>query len=89
MQWLGDQQMDLEVVHLFRLYLSGRGTRIMASLLGQPSQYCLAVEYHNQLSWDNFLEGRISALWVELQAWDIHAHRLERNVDYWAHGLMC
>jgi hypothetical protein len=37
MQWLGDQQTDPEVVHLFRRYLSGRGTRTMASLLGQPS----------------------------------------------------
>ncbi len=37
MQWLGNQQTDPEVVHLFRRYLSGRGTRIMASLLGQPS----------------------------------------------------
>jgi hypothetical protein len=37
MQWLGDQQMDPEVVHLFRRYLSGRGTCTMASLLGQPS----------------------------------------------------
>ncbi len=37
MQWLGDQQMDPEVVHLFRRYLSSRGTRTMASLLGQPS----------------------------------------------------
>jgi hypothetical protein len=44
MQWLGDQQPDLEVVHLFRQYLSGRGTRTMASLLGQPSQFRLAVE---------------------------------------------
>ena len=37
MQWLGDQQTDLEVVHLFRQYLSSRGTHTMASLLGQPS----------------------------------------------------
>jgi hypothetical protein len=46
-QWLRDQQTDPEVVHLFRHYLSGRGTRTMASLLGQPSQYCLAAEYHD------------------------------------------
>ena len=89
MQWLGDQQMDPEVVHLFRRYLSGPGTRTMASLLGQPSQYCLAAEYHDRLGWDNFLEGRISALWVELRARDIHDRRLERNADYWACGLMC
>ena len=88
MQWLGDQQTDPEVVHLFRRYLSGRGTRTMASLLGQPSQYCLAAEYHNRLGWDNFLEGRISALWVELRARDIHDRRLERNADCWACGLM-
>ena len=60
----------------------------MASLLGQPSQYRLAVEYHNQLGWDNFLEGRSSALWVELRARNTHDRRLERNADYWAHGLM-
>ena len=39
MQWLGDQQTDPEVVHLFWRYLSGCGcgTGTMASLLGQPS----------------------------------------------------
>ena len=88
MQWLGNQQTDPEVVHLFRRYLSGRGTRTMASLVGQPSQFCLAAEYHNRLGWDNFLKGQISALWVELRARDIHDRRLERNVDYWACGIM-
>jgi hypothetical protein len=89
MQWLGDQQTDPEEVHLFRRYLSGCGTRTMTSLLGQPSQYRLAAEYHDRLRWDNFLEGRISALWVELRARDIHDRHLERNTDYWASGLMC
>jgi hypothetical protein len=88
MQWLGDQQMDLEVVHLFRHYLSGRGTPTMASLLVQPSSYRLTVEYYDRLGWNNFLKGQISALWGELRAWDIHDRRLERNADYWARGLM-
>jgi hypothetical protein len=88
MQCLGDQHTDPEVVHLFWRYLSGRGTRTMASLLGQPSRCCLAAEYHDQLGGDNFLEGQISALWVELRARNIHDRRLERNVDYWARGLM-
>ncbi len=60
----------------------------MASLLGQPSRFRLAVEYNDRLGWDNFLEGQISALWVELRVRDIHDRHLERNADYWARGLM-
>jgi hypothetical protein len=48
-------------------------------------------EYHDRLGWDNFLEGRICALWLELRARDLAERNLELecNVDYWARGLMC
>jgi hypothetical protein len=45
-------------------------------------------QYHDCLGWDNFLEGRICALWVELRSRDLKERKLECNADYWAHGLM-
>jgi hypothetical protein len=48
----------------------------------------MAVPFHDHLSWDNFVDGRICALWVFLQAEDIHIQGLTRGADLWAPGLM-
>jgi hypothetical protein len=48
----------------------------------------LASEYHDRLRWDNFLEGRICALWVELCYRDLAQRRIEKSADHWARGLM-
>jgi hypothetical protein len=87
-QWLSAQHTHLEVVYLFRSYLLARGTHTMASLLRPESRLRLVAEYHDRFGWDNFLEGRICAIWVELRSQDILEHRLERNADHWAQGLM-
>jgi hypothetical protein len=58
--------MDSEVVHFINAYLLGRSTRTMKSILRPGTHLGLVAEYHNCLGWDNFLEGRICALWVEI-----------------------
>jgi hypothetical protein len=87
-EWLRDQQTDPEVTRLISTYLLARGTRTMKSLLRPNSRMTLASEYHDRLGWDNFIEGRICALWVELRSRDLAQRRIEKSADQWARGLM-
>ena len=43
---------------------------------------------HNKLGWDNFLEGRIAAMWVENRIDNICERKLKRGGSKWARGLM-
>ncbi len=70
----------------------GKGRQTITSFLCPGLHLHLTVaEYHDRFGWDNFLEGRICALWLELRAQDLAERNLELecNVDYWARGLMC
>jgi hypothetical protein len=43
----------------------------------------------SQPSWmGEFAEGRICALWVEMQAQEIHTRGLQKRADSWVRGLM-
>jgi hypothetical protein len=67
------------------------GDKKMLSLLSNrstSSKYKAAVLLHDALGWTNFLEGRISVMWVELRREDIRVRKLQRNEDSWARGLM-
>jgi hypothetical protein len=90
-QWLPrDHHTSPEVVYTFRTYLLGRVAKTITSILRPGLHLHLTIaEYHNRLGWDNFLEQRICAFWFELRARDLAERNLERNVDYWARGLMC
>jgi hypothetical protein len=48
----------------------------------------MAARFHDRLGWDNFVEGRICALWVEMQAQEIHSWGMTRGADYWARSFM-
>ncbi len=87
-QWMRCQDTNPEVVYLFRTFLLGRGTRTMTSILRPGSRLRLVAQHHDRLGWDNFLEGRICALWVELRARDLKERKLEQSADHWARGLM-
>jgi hypothetical protein len=82
-QWLYDQQMDGEVVHLFKQYLLAGGKCTLTLLLKPNSR--LGVEaWHNRLGWDCFLEGQLCALWVEHRAQHIQWANLTQSADFWA-----
>ena len=49
----------------------------------------MAAHLHDRLGWDNFVEGRICALWVEMRVQEIHTRWLQRGAEFWARGLMC
>ena len=60
------QQTGPELVGVIRSYLLARGTKTAVSLLCPESSLKMAVRFHDHLGWDNFVEGRICALWVEM-----------------------
>jgi hypothetical protein len=86
--WMESQQTGPELVGVIRSYLLARGTKTAVSLLCPESSLKMAARFHDRLGWDNFVEGRICALWVEMQAQEIHTRGLQRGVDFWARGLM-
>ena len=87
-QWLYDQQMDGEVVHLFKQYLLAGGTRTLTLLLKPNSRLGVEVWYHDCLGWDCFLEGQLCALWVEHRAQHIQRAILTGLADFCTRGLM-
>ena len=90
-KWLECEQTDPSVTHLICKYLNYHGDKKMLSLLSNrstSSKYRAAVLLHDALGWTNFLEGRISVMWVELRREDIRVRKLQRNEDSWARGLM-
>ena len=87
-QWLGDQQMDSKIIHLFKRYLLARGTRTLPSLLQPGSQLGVEARFHDRLGWGCFLEGQPFALWVEHRARHIKRANLTDSANFWARGLM-
>ena len=88
MAWMSNQQTGPGLVGVIQSYLIARGTKPAVSLLHPDSPLWMTARFHDCLGWDNFVEGRICALWVEMQAKEIHTHGLTRGSDYWARGLM-
>ena len=87
--WMVDQQTRPNLVWVFQSYLIDRGTKTAVSLLHPDSSPLqMAARFHDCLRWDDVVEGRICALWVEMQAQEIHTQGLTRGADYWACGLM-
>ena len=50
--------------------------------------YKTAAQLHDKLGWSNFMEGRLSVMWVEHRKDDIRKRKLTRGGDKWARGLM-
>jgi hypothetical protein len=86
--WMESQQTGPKLVGVIRSYLLARGAKTAVSLLRSESSLKMAAHFHDCLGWDNFVEGRIWALWVEIRAQEIHTRGLQRGADFWARGLM-
>jgi hypothetical protein len=87
-QWLYDQQMDGEVVQLFKQYLLAGGTCTLTLLLKPNSRLGVEARFHDCLGWDCFLEGQLCALWVEHRAQHIQLANRMQSTDFWVQGLM-
>jgi hypothetical protein len=84
-KWLECKQTDPSVTHLICTNRNNHGihgNKKMISLLPNRSTYLkykAAILLHDGLGWSNFLEGRISVMWVELRREDIWVRKLQRN----------
>ena len=69
--WLEDQQTGPNLVGVIRSYLLAKGTKTAVSLLHPDSPLRMSAHLHDRQGWDNFVEGRICALWVKIWAQEI------------------
>ncbi|EJK68520.1 hypothetical protein THAOC_10290 [Thalassiosira oceanica] len=87
--WLRQQRTDPLLRRLIRQYLSGRSQTTMMSLLrpGTQAKYVRLAEEHDDLGWTNFIEGRISRKFFEIQLQFYVTKRSRKNsqIHYAAH----
>ena len=86
--WLRTQRTGQELTQLITSYLLARGCKTLHSLLPPNSPFTLLARFHDRLGWDNFLEGRICSLWVELRHHEIESDNLRTSAEFWARGLI-
>jgi hypothetical protein len=88
-KWMDSEQTDGELTSLICRYVNHHGESTMVSLLSSTqSKYKAAAILHDTLGWSNFMEGRISVMWVDHRKNDIQGRKLRRGWDSWARGLM-
>jgi hypothetical protein len=87
-EWLDKQQTDFELILLIKQYLLARGDRTMLSFCRPNSVYCQLAHMHDQIGYDNFLEGRISKLFCSMRQWDISNRKLRKHAGHWCNGLV-
>lgn len=87
-EWLHKQQTDFELILLIKQYLLARGDRTMLSLCHPNSIYRQLAYMHDQIGYDNFLEGRISSLFRSMRQRDISDRNLRKHAGHWCNGLV-
>ena len=53
-----------------------------------PQKYYVLIKYHNKLGWKNFLDGRFSSYYVQLQCDYISTCETYQTAETWALGFM-
>jgi hypothetical protein len=87
-EWLHKQQTDFELILLIKQYLLARGDRTMLSFCLPNSVYCQLAHLHDQIGYDNFLEGWICKLFRSMRQWDISNRKLRKHAGHWCNGLV-
>jgi hypothetical protein len=77
-----DQKTGPNLVAVIISYLLAQGTKLAVLLLHLESSLQMAV------GWDNFIKCQICALWVEMQAQEIHTRRLQKEAYLWVCNLI-
>ena len=91
--WLRDAGTDVIIADLIVRYLKGMGRISMTDILhryhdGNQAYLQLAI-YHDKLGWDNFVEGRILVVYVDMMRYHYFVHPSRyKNAEWWAKGLM-
>ena len=91
-RWASSQHTDPDLIQLIESYLLGRSLFPMVEFVVRGSRYERLAQAHDKLGWDNFLEGRICVLYLELQQDYMDSHsflfRYRPSIESWARGLM-
>jgi hypothetical protein len=87
-EWLHKQQTDFELILLIKQYLLARGDRTMLSFCSPNSVYRQLAHLHDQIGYDNFLEGRICPRFRSMRQWDISNRKLRKHAGHWYNGLV-
>jgi hypothetical protein len=87
-QWMEDQKTGPNLVAVIRSYLLAQGTKSAVSLFCLESSLQMVAQFQDRLGWDNFIESQKCALWVEMQAQEIHTRGLQKGAESWMRGLM-
>ena len=87
--WLSDAGTDVIIADMIVCYLKGMGRISMTDILHRyhdgNQAYLQLATYHDKLGWDNFVEGRILVLYVDMMRnhYFVHPSRYE-NAEWWA-----
>jgi hypothetical protein len=87
-EWLHKQRTDFELILLIKQYLLARGDHTMLSFCLPNSVYRQLAHLHDQIGYDNFLEGRICKLFRSMRQWDISNWKLRKHAGHWYNGLV-
>ena len=91
--WLLDAGTDPVISDMIVRYLEGMGRISMTEILRRYHEdnrtYRQLAIYHDKLGWDNFVEGRILVLYVDMMRLHyIVCPSRYKNAEWWAKGLM-
>jgi hypothetical protein len=86
--WMDENDTDPILQHLIEEYLLGRGVLQMADIIDAEQEYIDFATIHDDLGWDNFVEGRISKSLVHLQTQYLSTIHTYVKSSSWASGLM-
>jgi hypothetical protein len=87
-EWLHKQQTDFELILLLKDYLLSRGDRSLLSFCRPNSIYRQLALLHDQIGYNNFLEGRICKLFQSMRQLDISNRGLRKHVGHWCNGIV-
>ena len=86
--WMDENDTDPILQHLIEEYLLGRGVLQMADIIEAEQEYIDFATIHDDLGWDNFVEGRISKSLVHLQTQYLSTIHTYVKSSSWASGLI-
>jgi len=86
-RWLYQKDTDDDMVDMISEYLLAQGEKTMSQCC-HPSRYESLVKAHDNLGWDNFLEGRICTLFLEAYRCDLEDDVSPYRVDAWGRGFI-
>ena len=81
-------QPDPKLLNLLDVYMSVQGSKAMTECLtSKHSNYALLSEVQDRLGWDNFVEGRISTLWLDTVSPFLH-QASRKSIQQWSKSFI-